>query len=113
MRRSDEFAAVFRRGRRAGRGPLVVHLLLPSETSPPTARAGFVVGRGVGPAVTRNQVRRRLRHVIRHRLSRLPAGSSLVIRALPGAADLSFHELSANVDNALGRLTAPPSGLTR
>jgi ribonuclease P protein component len=108
LRRSDDFHAVLRRGRRAGRGPLVVHLLLPTDGAAPVpARAGFVVGRTVGPAVARNRLRRQLRHTVRDRLAALPPGSTVVIRALPGAAGLSHHELSAYVDSALQRLTAP------
>lgn len=113
VRRSDDFSLVLRRGRRAGRGPLVLHLLPPAEPSTPS-RAGFIVGRAVGPAVTRNLLRRRLRHAVSDRLDALPPGSTLVIRALPGAGNLSFHELSANVDRALGRLASPPSsGMSR
>jgi ribonuclease P protein component len=113
LRRSDDFHAVLRRGRRAGRGPLVAHLLLPADgAAPGPARAGFVVGRTVGSAVTRNRLRRQLRHAVRDRLQMLPPGATVVIRALPGAAGLSHHELSAYVDSALARLSAP-SGVAR
>jgi ribonuclease P protein component len=106
VRRSEDFKAVLRRGRRVARGPIVVHLL-PATVTDPTAspRAGFVVGRGVGNAVTRNLVRRRLRHLVRDRLAALPAGATLVVRALPGASDVSFRELSGLLDRALTRLT--------
>ena len=106
LRRSNEFAAAFRGGRRAGRGTLVVHLKSaeprPDDTKwsrrgAPTwstistsARAGFVVSKAVGNAVVRNRVRRRLRHLVRERLGELPAGSILVVRALPAAADASY-----------------------
>ncbi len=56
----------------------------PPEAAPP-ARAGFVVGRSVGNSVVRHRVIRRLRHLVRDRLGLLPAGSRLVVRALPPA----------------------------
>ena len=79
-------------------------------TEPVPRRAGFVVSREVGGAVTRNAVRRRLRHVIRDRLSALPPGSVLVVRALPGSARASATELAADIDAALRRLARPRPG---
>jgi len=112
MRSSVDFATTIRRGRRAGRGVLVVHLVLPtaertkpadagSATPPLPTRAGFVVPKTVGRAVVRNRVRRRLRHLVRERLGSLPDGSMLVVRALPGAADATYARLGADLDAAL------------
>jgi ribonuclease P protein component len=99
-----------RSGRRAGRGPVVVHLLRPAladDAVPP--RAGFVVGRGVGNAVTRNRTRRRLRHIVSGRLPALPSGSAVVVRALPGSGELSSAELARLVDSGLRQLTQVPA----
>ncbi len=116
LRRSSDFAAAFRGGRRAARGTLVVHLKsadpgLTHEVEPARSadveyvstspRAGFVVSKAVGNAVVRNRVRRRLRHLVRERLGELPAGSILVVRALPAAADASYLRLGADLDAAL------------
>ena len=75
LRRSSDFTAVFRGGRRSGRGTLVVHLFLEEPAQASTARAGFVVSKAVGNAVVRNRVRRRLRHLVRPLLASLPAGA--------------------------------------
>jgi ribonuclease P protein component len=80
---------------------LVVHLLLDEPAQASTARAGFVVSKGVGNAVVRNKVRRRLRHLVRPLLPTLPAGALLVVRALPAAASASFHTLGADLDAAV------------
>jgi ribonuclease P protein component len=101
LRRSSDFTAALRGGRRAGRGTLVVHLLIDEPAQASTARAGFVVSKAVGNAVVRNKVRRRLRHLVRHRLDALPAGSSLVVRALPDAATASYERLADDLDAAL------------
>jgi ribonuclease P protein component len=103
LRRRQDFAEVVRRGRRTARGPLVFHYAAPSGDGAP-ARAGFVVGKVVGGAVVRNAVRRRLREVVRARLAVLPAGARLVVRAQPGAADLTYADLAGLVDAALPKL---------
>ncbi|MFD7090701.1 ribonuclease P protein component [Streptomyces scopuliridis] len=110
LRRREDFATAVRRGRRAGRPLLVVHLRsgatdphAPGESASPT-RAGFVVSKAVGGAVVRNQVKRRLRHLIRERLSELPPGSLVVVRALPGAGDAEYAHLARDLDAAFQRL---------
>jgi ribonuclease P protein component len=110
LRRREDFATAVRRGRRAGRPLLVVHLSsgatdphVPGETLPPT-RAGFVVSKAVGNAVVRNTVKRRLRHLMRDRLASVPPGSLVVVRALPGAGDADHEQLARDLDAALQRL---------
>lgn len=84
---------------------MVVHLAVP--TGPPTAahvqRAGFVVSGGVGNSVVRHRVQRRLRAAMAHELDRLPPGALVVVRALPGSAELSYGALSADLGRALRR----------
>ena len=75
------------------------------------ALAGFVVSRAVGGAVVRHRVQRRLRHLLRARLDRLPAGALVVIRALPRAGAASSAELGRDLDSALSR--ALPAGRRR
>jgi ribonuclease P protein component len=64
---------------------------------------GFVVSRAVGGSVVRHTVARRLRHLVRDRLDRLPAGATLVVRALPASAQATSAELGDDLDAALGR----------
>ena len=68
-------------------------------------RAGFVVSKAVGGAVQRNRVKRRLRHLCREELASLPAGSLLVVRALPAAAEASYDELRSDLRSGLHRAT--------
>jgi ribonuclease P protein component len=107
LRRSTDFAAAIRGGRRAGRGTVVVHLLLEEPAQASTARAGFVVSKAVGNAVVRNQVRRRLRHLVRPMLAELPAGSVLVVRALPAAAGAAFPALAGDLEAAVAAARKP------
>jgi ribonuclease P protein component len=104
---SRGFSTAVRTGRRAGTATLVVHHLVPpAEVSSPADRppqVGFVVGKAVGPAVTRNLVKRRLRALARERVASLPRSSTLVVRALPPAAEASYAALGADLDRALAR----------
>ena len=102
IRRGDEFGAVVRRGRRASRRTLVVHLLVEAGQAP--ARIGFVVSKAVGGSVVRHRVVRRLRAQSASRLSRLPRGTLMVVRALPAAAEATSADLGRDLDAALDRL---------
>lgn len=107
LRHSADFAAAIRGGRRAGRGTVVVHLLLDEPAQAMTARAGFVVSKAVGNAVVRNKVRRRLRHLVRPLLADLPDGTTIVVRALPAAATADFPALSTDLEAALSAARRP------
>lgn len=100
MRRSDDFRQTIRFGKRASSATVVAHFV-PAGTGPTTV--GFVVSKAVGPAVTRNRVKRRLRHVMRARLDELPTGSRLVIRALPASASVPARALAVDLDKALSK----------
>lgn len=102
MRRSKDIDRTVRRGVRAGRSRLVVHLVPgPEHGGDAPVTVAFAVSRTVGNAVTRNRVRRRLRHLVAARLPSLPAGAGVVVRALPPAADASSAELGADLDSAV------------
>lgn len=101
LRRSVDFTATVRAGRTSRQPTVVVHLRCAGD-GPAEPRVGFVVGKTVGPAVVRNRVRRRLRHLMRDRLDQLPTGSQLVVRALPSAATADFPTLGRHLERALG-----------
>ena len=100
-----------RRGRRAG-GPIVVVHLMTVNVDKATSgldgdrsrRVGFVVSKAVGNAVTRNRVKRRLRHLMRERLEGLAIGTRVVVRATPAAATASYRDLGDELDRCLGRV---------
>lgn len=114
LTRSQDFGLVVRRGRRAGRPRLVVHVLTPARDSAGTStsaqptlepsKVGFVVSKAVGNSVVRHRVSRRLRHVVRDRLHLLPPGTSLVVRALAPSADADSAELGRDLDAALRKV---------
>lgn len=101
----DDFRIAVRKGRRAGTPTLVAHLWVDEQADGPV-RVGFVVSKAVGPAVLRNQVKRRLRHLAREQISSLPGSAVLVVRALPAAASASYDVLQADLTAALARVSA-------
>ena len=100
IRSSVEFTAIVRRGARAGRPLLSVHLLAPDGDQQVSA-AGLVVGKAVGGAVVRHRTSRRLRHLLGARLDGLPPGLKVVVRANVGAGTATSAELAVELDAAL------------
>jgi ribonuclease P protein component len=115
MRHGAEFALTVRTGTRTGRPRVVGHLLVredPLHRREP-ARVGFVVSRAVGPAVTRNRVKRQLRALMRGYLQLLPGGSLLVVRANAAAAHASHPDLAADLESVISRLLRRQVGARR
>ena len=105
MRRAADFEQAVRRGARGGRDTLVVHLTTRTDHSPSGPVIGLVVSKAVGTAVTRNLVKRRLRSLVRERLTVLPADAGIVVRALPPAATCTYAQLEVDLDAALATAT--------
>jgi ribonuclease P protein component len=98
--RPEDFRAAVRRGRRRAFPEAVVYRL-PREGEP--IRFGFIISRAVGGAVERNKLRRRLRAVGREIVDGGRSGEDVVVRALPGSAQLSWAELSGRMRSELTR----------
>ncbi len=103
MRSSEDFRVTVRRGVKVAQPTLVIHVL-PGDGG--VTSVGLVVSKSVGSAVTRNRVKRRLRHLMRDRLSDVPSGSRIVVRALSPAKDSSSTTLADDLDVALARAGA-------
>lgn len=97
MRSSDEFRPVIRDGVRAGGAFVVVHMRADHH-----CHVGFVVSKKVGGAVTRNRVKRRLRHLVAPLVSR-DKQVSAVVRALPASAGASSRELGDDLTRCWNR----------
>jgi ribonuclease P protein component len=63
------------------------------------------VSKAVGNAVVRNRTKRRLRASVATRLSDIPAGLDLVVRANPAAADATYGELDSALERQLARVS--------
>lgn len=78
-------------GRRFGSDHLVIYLK--RDGAQPHARFGFIVGKTVGGAVRRNQVKRRLRELSRTWIAEHPSGFDVVVRAQTGSAEMDWNRL--------------------
>jgi len=91
-----------RLGQKATTEHLVVYLNSEANSNPP--RFGFVVSKAVGNAVQRNLVKRRARAVFGSEIQSFTPGQTVVLRALPGLAELDYSAMAAEVSNALSKL---------
>ena len=91
---------------------MVVHVHTDgTSTRPP--RVGLVVSKAVGDAVTRNRVKRRLRHQVAPLLTTLPPGTTVVLRALPLAAHADSADLAQELQEGLARCVGRTPEMSR
>lgn len=75
------------------------------DPSTTTTSVAFSLGRALGPAVTRNRLRRRLRAILRETQSTLPGGM-LLIGATQRATELTFDQLRSELQQLLKKAIA-------
>ena len=98
LTKSEQYAVVYDKGSSWTDGKVVMKAL-PNGLA--WSRYGFSVGRRVGGAVVRNQVKRRLREILR--LSQLKPGWDIIFIARPPVAGADFAGLGRSVQNLLSR----------
>ena len=98
LRRRQDFAAAYRKGRVHGNNLLVLRVL---PNGRDVTRFGFVTGKAVGNAVVRNRVKRRLRHIARS--FDVAAGWDIVIGARKPTADAAFVTLHTSLTSLMQR----------
>jgi ribonuclease P protein component len=106
LSRSAEFERVYRKGRSAGGRFLVLYVFERDESGGATAgpRLGVSVGRRVGGAVARNEVKRLVREAFWDGAGRLPQECDYVIVARPGSDELAQRERLAGFRGELAEL---------
>ena len=97
-----DFRRVYRSGTKARSDGLTVWVASRAEDGP--SRLGMAVRSGVGSAVARNRLRRRLRELFRS-LDVVP-GNDVVVSASPEAAGRNFQELREVLTGALTKAGA-------
>lgn len=98
LRLSQDLSATVRSGVRSGRRNVVLYARRQDEPGQGD-RVGFIVSKAVGIAVKRNLTKRRMREIARG-LRSDTGDLDIVVRALPGAAELDWAELNAQISNA-------------
>jgi ribonuclease P protein component len=105
LRASADFQRV-RRGRTVNGQRLSLafaHAVQAADGGEIPTRVGFSVSKRVGRAVTRNRVKRRLREIVRKRLSHVAPGWDIVITARASAAEAEYRTLEEDVRDLLVR----------
>jgi ribonuclease P protein component len=104
LSRSQDFDAVYRRGRSTSTRYLVLYWF-PREEGDDDARLGLAVPRSTGSAVQRNRIKRRLRELWRARLEQVPPGCDYVLVVRPGLVEAAAAQgnewLGERVDELL------------
>ena len=106
LTRSQDFDAVYRRGRSTATRYLVLYWFSREEDD--AARLGLAVPKGTGTAAQRNRIKRRLRELWRVRLEHLPAGCDYVLVVRPGLIEAADSQgstwLGERVDELLSKV---------
>lgn len=106
LRRRQDFAAAYRKGRVHGNNLLVLRVL---PNGRDVSRFGFVTGKAVGNAVTRNRVKRRLREIAR--ALNVRPGFDVVVGARKPTASAVYITLQKSLTSLMqrsGALADPP-----
>jgi ribonuclease P protein component len=101
---SDEYRAVYRRGRRS-RGRFVNLLCLGRAE---TCRLGITVPRGVGKAADRNKLKRRVREIFRKNKELFAGHRYVVVHANPAGILADYNLLLEEIKELLQKLSGAP-----
>ncbi|AXQ77867.1 ribonuclease P protein component [Streptococcus chenjunshii] len=97
VKSDKDFQAIFDHGQNAANRKFVVYRLAKQQ---PHYRVGISVGKKIGNAVTRNAVKRKIRHVLMEFDKNLAADDFIII-ARKGTECLDYHEIKKNLRHVL------------
>ena len=103
LRRAD-FQRVYESGRRHFTGNMTVFFLRRSSTGvavEDSMRVGLTVGRGLGNAVARNRIKRRMREAIRHSWPERGAPVDVIFHPRKSVVDMTLAEVAREVGRGL------------
>jgi ribonuclease P protein component len=100
LRRGADFQRVWEEGKSFVH-PLVIGRVRANGMG--ARRFGFVAGKKIGKATTRNHAKRLMREAVRLRLPRIVPGWDLILIARGDAAQSGFDAVDAAIENVLRR----------
>ena len=100
LRNSTDFKRVRRFGKSYAH-PFVVLIKHPNQIG--RSRFSVVAGRSIGNAVERNRAKRRLREILRLRITTILDGWDIIILARRAIQDATYAELQTALDDLLKR----------
>ena len=109
LTRSQDFDAVYRKGRSASTRFFVLHWF-PRDEEEDEPRLGLAVPKSTGTAPKRNRIKRRLRELWTARLENVPRGNDYVLVVRDGLIEAADTQGSAwlaeRVDDVIGKAGA-------
>ncbi|MBB4826941.1 ribonuclease P protein component [Sporosarcina luteola] len=99
IKKNEEFQKVFKSGKSFANRQFVVYVLRKEEQS--EFRIGLSVGKKIGNAVKRNQIKRYIRQTFLELKDELKNDVDYVIIARHQAANLDFHETKKSLQHVL------------
>ncbi len=97
VKREKDFKVIFDHGYSTANRKFVIYHL---QTQQDDFRVGISVGKRLGNAVTRNRIKRKIRHVLLEFKDRLKSEDFVVI-ARKGVQDLDYQAVKANLEHVL------------
>ena len=98
VKREKDFSAIFRDGTSFANRKFVVYQL---ENQKSHFRVGLSVSKKLGNAVTRNQIKRRIRHILLSVREHLADNVDFVVIARKGVEGLDYAEMEKNLLHVL------------
>ena len=98
VKKEKDFNAIFQEGKSVANRKFVVYRL---ENSEQHFRVGLSVSKKLGNAVTRNQIKRRIRHVLIQNSNQLVDNVDFVVIARKGVELLEYAEIEKNLLHVL------------
>ena len=98
VKREKDFKAIFKEGTSFANRKFVVYQL---ENQKNHFRVGLSVSTKLGNAVTRNQIKRRIRHIIQNVKGSLEENVDFVVIARKGVENLGYAEMEKNLLHVL------------
>jgi ribonuclease P protein component len=95
----NDFARATKSGHRLTSKSLVLYFYSGADVTP--ARFGLIIGKSVGGSVVRHHIARKIRHTLRDHMTQFPAGSLVVVRALPHSTKA---DIKVELDKAIPKL---------
>ena len=99
IKKNEEFQKVFKKGKSFANRQFVVYCLKKEDQT--AFRIGLSVGKKVGNAVTRNQIKRYIRQTFLELKDDVRQDMDYVIIARNPAATLDFHETKKSLEHVL------------
>ncbi len=106
LTRRAEFDAVYRHGLRRSSRQFTVFF---AANGLGVSRFGMSVGRGLGGAVVRNRIRRRVREILRLDREEIPSGWDIIVHPRASVARAEFASLQRELLAVLRNSIPPPS----